>query len=99
MSDQSKQLTGKDYCVIYGWLIGLTVLEVGVVMLEWPRMVLAILLVAAALAKTSLIVLFFMPLKFDKPLVWLLPGVPLALAIFFVGMLFPDIVFHASLIH
>ena len=44
-----------------------------------------------------LIALFFMHLKFDRPAVWLLPGIPVLLGIAFVLALFPDIVWHATL--
>ena len=89
------QLQSKTYLVIYSWLMGLTALEVALAMMGIPKTALAILLVSTALAKALLIVLYFMHMKFDKPLVWLLPGIPVALALFFVGMLFPDMVYHA----
>lgn len=82
------------YFAIFGWLLGLTALEVGVVMADWPRAAIVTLLVATAMAKALLIALFFMHLKFDRWTVWLLPGVPVLLALLFVGMLFPDLVFH-----
>ena len=80
--------------VIFGWLLGLTVLEVSVVMAGWPHAAIVTLLISTALAKAMLIALFFMHLKFGRWTVWLLPGIPVVLAMFFVGMLFPDIVFH-----
>lgn len=89
------RLRSKTYLIIYGWLMGLTAIEVAVAMMGLPKMALAIFLIATALAKAMLIVLYFMHMKFDKPLVWLLPGVPVALAVIFVGMLFPDMVYHA----
>lgn len=87
----------RTYLAIYGWLIVLTVAEVGVVLLGWPKRAIVVMLLATALAKASLIALYFMHLKFDRRMVWLLPGIPIALAIFFVGMLFPDLVFHLPL--
>lgn len=86
--------TARTYVGIYGWLLGLTVLEVGVVMAHWPRRAIVILLVATALAKALLIALFFMHLKFDRKIMWILPGIPVALGLFFIAMLFPDLVFH-----
>ena len=86
--------TARTYVVIYGWLIGLTVLEVGVVLAGWPQGAIVTLLVATALAKALLIALYFMHLRFDRPLVWLLPGIPVVLGIVFVLALFPDVVFH-----
>ena len=86
--------TARTYLAIYGWLIGLPVLEVGVVMAGWPRVAIVTILIATALSKALLIALYFMHLKFDRPLVWLLPGIPVALGIIFVLALFPDVVFH-----
>ena len=87
----------RTYLVIYGWLIAMTVGEVGMVLLGWPKTALVVMLVGTALAKAALIALYFMHLKFDHQAVWLLPGIPIALAIFFVGMLFPDLVLHLPL--
>ncbi len=86
--------TARTYLAIYGWLIGLTILEVGVVLAGWPRGAIVTLLVSTALAKALLIALYFMHLKFDRPIVWLLPGIPVVLGIVFVLALFPDVVFH-----
>ena len=86
--------TARTYLAIYGWLIGLTILEVGVVLAGWPQGAIVTLLVATALAKALLIALYFMHLKFDRPIVWLLPGIPVVLGIVFVLALFPDVVFH-----
>ena len=86
--------TARTYLAIYGWLLGLTVLEVSVVMVGWPQGALVTLLISTALAKALLISLYFMHLKFDRPVVWLLPGIPVVLGIVFVLALFPDVVFH-----
>ena len=86
--------TARTYLAIYGWLIGLTVFEVGVVLAGWPQDAIVTILIATALAKALLIALYFMHLKFDRPLVWLLPGIPVVLGIMFVLALFPDVVFH-----
>lgn len=79
---------------IYGWLIGLTILEVSVVLAGWPQGAVVTILIATALAKALLIALYFMHLKFDSRVVWLLPGIPVLLGIVFVLALFPDVVFH-----
>lgn len=86
--------TAFTYIAVYGWLIALTVLEVGVVLAGWPRTAIAVFLVATALAKALLIALYFMHLKFDRRWVWLLPGIPVAIGIVFILALFPDIVLH-----
>jgi len=86
--------TARTYLAIYGWLLGLTFLEVGVVVAGWPQGAIVTILIATALAKALLIALYFMHLKFDHPGVWLLPGIPVALGLVFVLALFPDVVFH-----
>ena len=85
------------YLAIYGWLLGLTILEVGVVLAGWPKGVVASLLVSTAIAKALLIALYFMHLKFDRRVVWWIPGIPVVMGIVFVLALFPDIVFHLTL--
>jgi len=89
--------TALTYIAIYGWLIGLTLLEIDVVLAGWPRGAIVTILIATALAKALLIALYFMHLKFDRRVIWLLPGIPVAIAIVFVLVLFPDIVFHLAL--
>ena len=85
------------YLAVYGWLVGLTALEIGVVLAGWPQGAIVTLLIATALAKASLIALYFMHLRFDHPAVWLLPGVPVVVGIAFVLALFPDTVWHLTL--
>lgn len=86
----------RTYLAIYGWLVGLTALEVGMVLGGWPAVALVILLLSTAVAKALLIALFFMHLRFDHPAVWLLPGVPVAIGLLFILALFPDLVFHLT---
>ena len=96
MTTRSTHPTVWQYLGIYGWLLGLTMLEVGVVLLGWPKGAIITLLLSTALAKATLIALYFMHLKFDRPVVWLLPGIPVLVGIVFVLALFPDIVFHLA---
>jgi caa(3)-type oxidase subunit IV len=86
--------TARTYLAIYGWLIGLTVVEVGVVLAGWPQGAIVTLLISTALAKALLIALYFMHLKFDRPAVWWLVGIPVIIGVAFILALFPDIVFH-----
>ncbi|MCB9799628.1 MAG: cytochrome C oxidase subunit IV family protein [Candidatus Omnitrophica bacterium] len=91
-----KQPTIKSYLGIFGWLVVLTVIEIVAANLGLPKLALAIFLVGTALAKVLLIALYFMHLKFESGLIWWIPGIPMALAVFFVLMLFPDIVYHLT---
>ena len=94
--DRAKHPTAGMYLGIYGWLIALTVLEVGVVLAGWPKGAVVGMLIATAMAKAALIASYFMHLKFDHRIVWLLPGIPVLMGILFVSALFPDIVFHLT---
>lgn len=97
MPDMSGEtVSRKTYLTVFGWLAYLTLLEIGGAASGIPRLALVIFLVASALSKAFLIVLYFMHLKFESHWVWILPAIPLAFAIFFVAMLFPDIVYHLT---
>ena len=89
--------TAGTYTAIYSWLLALTLLEIGAVMAGVPKGAAVTLLIATALSKALLIALYFMHLKFDRRVVWLLPGIPVVFGIVFVLALFPDIVFHLVL--
>lgn len=89
-------LSVQVYLIAFGWLVFLTIIEVGAVYLNLPQQALIGLILSTALGKALLIALFFMHLKFEKPLVWLLPAVPLVLGIIFVAALFPDLVYHLT---
>ncbi len=95
MKNLSSTSHTKQYLVAFGWLVALTVFEIAVASMHFPRAVLAILLVGSSLGKAMLIGLYFMHLKFESRLMWVLPGVPVVFAILFVFGIFPDIVYHA----
>ncbi len=88
--------TVATYFGVYGWLLGLTIGELMIVAAGWPRGAFIIMLIATAMAKAFLICFYFMHLKFDRKVVWLLPAVPVLLGIIFVLALFPDLVFHLT---
>ena len=93
------QITSKTYIVVFAWLGLLTLIEIGAALLQIPRHALVILIVSTALGKALLIALYFMHLKFENRFTWLLPGVPVILAILFIAMLFPDMVFHLTMMY
>jgi caa(3)-type oxidase subunit IV len=90
-------LTRREGFIVYSVLIILTLFEVGIVMAGIPKAAGALLMLGTTAGKVMLIVLYFMHMKSDKPLAWLLPAIPVALAVFFVIMLFPDLVYHLPL--
>ena len=80
--DVAAQVRG--YLMVFGALLVLTLVTVGVSYLELPEVETVVLALAIATVKASLVALFFMHLKGEKPMVtW-----PLALTGFlFVGLL------------
>lgn len=87
----------KHYIIVFAWLAIITLLELGAVMVQMPHHALVLFILGTALAKAVLIALFFMHLKSERKIVWWIPGVPILLALFFVLMLFPDMVYHLTL--
>jgi cytochrome c oxidase subunit 4 len=77
---------------VFGWLIVLTLVEVGMVYLGLPKRALAAGLVGTALWKATLVALYFMHLKFEGRLIWGMAVGTVVLGLVFVGLLFPDIV-------
>ena len=86
-----------NYLAIFITLVVLTVVTVGVAFLgikqEWQKVLLAL---AIASVKASFVVLYFMHLKFEGKLIYLVLAVPVFLCIVLVIALIPDIV-HATL--
>jgi cytochrome c oxidase subunit 4 len=54
------------YAVTWGWLLIITLLELGVVFLGIPKILLATTLIAMAILKAVLIMAFFMHLRYEK---------------------------------
>ncbi len=54
------------YAVTWGWLLVITLLELGVVFLGVPKLLLATTLIVMALLKALLIMAFFMHLRWEK---------------------------------
>lgn len=86
----------RSYWLAFAWLAILTVIEIGAVSIGFERRALVILIVGTALSKALLIALFFMHLKSENKIVWLLPGIPTLFAVIFVWALFPDMVYHLT---
>ena len=80
--DVAKQVRG--YLMVFGTLLVLTLVTVGVSYLNLPEVENVVVALAIATFKASLVAMFFMHLKGEKPMVtW-----PLALTAFlFVGLL------------
>ncbi len=80
-----------NYIAIFWWLLALTILEVGVIFLPIAKLLIGILLVGMALSKAALVALYFMHLRFEKRTLGVIVLTPLALCLFLVFMLLPDL--------
>jgi caa(3)-type oxidase subunit IV len=80
-----------NYMAIFWWLLALTVLEIGVIYLPLAKVAIAILLVGFALAKASLVALYFMHLRFERTTLGVIALTPLLLCVFLVFALSPDL--------
>lgn len=86
----------KTYLWVFGWLVAFTVLELWVASAGLRREVLITALLASTAGKAALIALYFMHLKFEGRLVWLLPVIPVCFIVLFVFGLFPDVAWHLT---
>jgi caa(3)-type oxidase subunit IV len=80
-----------NYMTIFWWLLALTIIEVVVVYTHLARWCTVTALVLLALLKAFLVAWNFMHLKFEKPVLIAMVGLPLLLLIdLFLGLM-PDI--------
>lgn len=85
-----------NYFLIFGFLVGLTIVTVAVAFLhiekEWIKVLLALTI---ATFKASMVAMFFMHLKFEGKLIYFILIVPLVFTVVLVCALIPDIVMQA----
>ncbi len=79
-----------NYMAVFGWLLVLTVLEIGAIYLPISRILIAILLIGMAVSKAVLVALYFMHLRFERLTLGLIAMTPLILCVFLTLMLLPD---------
>lgn len=79
-----------NYIAILIWLAVLTVIEIGVIFLPFGKFTNGIMLCALALAKASLVAMYFMHLKFETRTLGYVALTPLAIATLLVFVLLPD---------
>lgn len=87
---------GPSYMTIFWWLTALTIIEVGVIFIGLPKLVLAISLISLALAKASLVAMYFMHLRFERLTLGLIAITPLVLGTLLIFILVPD---HSAVSH
>ena len=83
-----------NYMGIFWWLLGLTLLELGVIYVPIHRVAIIVLLVVLAVTKAALVALYFMHLKFERTTLGLIALSPFVLCVFLILMLLPDIFPH-----
>ena len=97
MTEHTTDTAAHQHVNAYGifiWLTVITVVEVGgVIVFDMPQVAKAIFLVGTAIAKALLVALYFMELRWEKKLIVAMIVTPVVLAIAFVLVLFPDIVY------
>ncbi len=79
------------YIKVFWWLFVLTVLEIAVVFTPISKLLVNMSLVVLALAKASLVAMFFMHLRFERRPLALLALTPLLLGALLIFALLPDL--------
>jgi cytochrome c oxidase subunit IV len=85
-----------NYVFIFGALLGLTVLTVGVSRLDLGASENFALALLIAGVKVTLVAAYFMHLKFERRTLLIALGLPFILVLAFIIGLLPDIVFRAK---
>ena len=80
-----------DYMRVFYWLAALTVLEIGVIYLPLAKLTIGIMLVGMALAKASLVGLYFMHLRYEKRTLGMFALTPLLICTLLIFALIPDL--------
>ena len=89
-----------NYLLIFYTLVGLTVLTVAVSFYRAPNELVNVLLaLLIASIKAIFVARFFMHLKFEGKLIWVILFVPLGLTVILVCALIPDVVLTHSYSH
>jgi cytochrome c oxidase subunit 4 len=79
-----------NYMAIFWYLAVLTVVELAVIFMPLGKFTIGVLLCALAIAKASLVAMYFMHLKFEARTLGLVALTPLAIGTLLVFVLLPD---------
>jgi cytochrome c oxidase subunit 4 len=79
------------YIKVFWWLFGLTIAEIALVFLPIAKLAINMSLVVLALAKASLVALYFMHLRSERRAMAVLALTPLLLGALLVFALLPDL--------
>ena len=80
-----------NYMLVFYWLAALTVIEIGVIYLPLAKLMIGIMLVIMALAKASLVGMYFMHLRYEKRTLGMVALTPLLSCTFLIFALIPDL--------
>jgi cytochrome c oxidase subunit 4 len=80
-----------NYMRVFYWLAALTVIEIGVIYLPLAKLTIGIMLVGMALAKASLVGLYFMHLRYEKRTLGMVALTPLVICTLLIFALIPDL--------
>jgi len=82
---------GPSYIAVFIYLTLLTGAELGIYAMSLPKTIMVGSLVALALAKATLVAMYFMHLSVERKGLWIVAGVPLVIVAFCYFMLRPDL--------
>ncbi len=80
-----------NYVAVWLWLVGLLIASVVISYLPISRGVAVFLIFVAAFAKAVLVALNYMHLRFERPLIYAMAVIPLAIFFVLWIVLYPDI--------
>jgi caa(3)-type oxidase subunit IV len=87
-----------NYFLVWIWLVGLVILSVGASFVL-PKSGALFVIFFVAFLKAILVLLNYMHLKYEKPVLYALVVVPLLIVAILIFALFPDFVTHGQLPH
>ena len=90
MTEPQQEGGYRVYVVTWGWLLAITVLEIGIVLVHVPKVLLVISLVTLALMKAALIMAYFMHLRYERLSMIYAVVTPLFLGVLLFFALTPD---------
>ena len=79
-----------NYWMVWLYLFVLTVVEIAVIYMPFPKIIIAILLIGLACYKALLVAMYFMHLRFERRTLGVIALTPFILCLFMILMLLPD---------
>lgn len=88
-----------NYMAIFWWLLGLTIAELAVAYMPIAKALMIAGLVSLAIAKATLVAMYFMHLKFEKRTLGLIALTPPILLVLFLVITYPDTAWRLFIRH